>query len=176
MQIRIVGSDLHTIKTRFNSSSAKRPRSGEGFPAGRPVDDIDYVDDIDDPRTEGPRRRVRLESGTHEGARKPEGGGCDLRRMVVDVVDVVGSSKAGKGGKPPPPNRPIDYIDYVDDIDDPRTEGRRQRVRLESGTHGRPKAVGAGGIPDRRKAGEGGAASPAGRPHGIGRVPRQPSE
>ena len=77
MQIRIVGSDLHTIRIRFNSSSAKRPESGEGFPAGRPVDDIDYVDDIDDPRTEGRRRRVRLESGTPEDARNAEGEGCD---------------------------------------------------------------------------------------------------
>ena len=67
-------------------------------------------------------------------------------------------------GAASPANRPIDYIDYVDDIDDPRTEGRKRRVRLESGTpedarkaegggcdwsperprtHGRPKAKGA---------------------------------
>jgi hypothetical protein len=66
---------------------------GGGFPAGRPgddIDDIDDIDDVDDPRTEGRRRRVRLESGTPENARKAEGGGCDLRRRVVDVVDVVG--------------------------------------------------------------------------------------
>ena len=36
----------------------------------------DY-DDVDDPRKEGRRRRVRLESRTPEDARKAEGGGCD---------------------------------------------------------------------------------------------------
>jgi len=67
---------------------------GEAAPANRP---IDYIDDIDDPRTEGRRQRVRLESGTPEDARNAEGEGCALRRRVVDVVDVVGSSKADQG-------------------------------------------------------------------------------
>ena len=52
--------------------------------------------DIDDPRTEGRRRKVRAGSETPEGARKAEGEGCALRRRVVDVVDVVGSSKGGR--------------------------------------------------------------------------------
>ena len=65
-------------------------------PEGRPVDDIDDSDDIDDPRTEGRRRKVRAGSGTPESARKAEGEGCTLRRRVVDVVDVVVSSSGGR--------------------------------------------------------------------------------
>ena len=76
-------------------------RTRRGPKDGR-FDDIDDADDIDDPRTEGRRRRVRQVSRTPEGARKAEGGGCALRRGVVDVVDVVGSSKGRGRGRLPP--------------------------------------------------------------------------
>ena len=47
--------------------------SGASHPRSRPVDDIDDDDDIDDPRTEGRRRRVRPESGPPGRARRAEG-------------------------------------------------------------------------------------------------------
>ena len=64
---------------------------------------------------------------------------------------------AGKGGGFPARRSVVD-IDDIDDIDDPRTEGRRQRVRLESGT---PE--------DARKAEGGGCAGIPGRPRTHGR-------
>ena len=84
-------------------------------------------------RREGAARRTARARTTSRDAP------CDLRRGVVDVVDVVGSSKGRERGEAAPVNRPIDYIDYVDDIDDPRTEGRRGRVRPESGA--RPRTM-----------------------------------
>ena len=66
------------------------------------------------------------------------GAPCALRRGVVDVVDVVGSSKAGKGAASPA-GRPVDDIDDIDDVDDPRTEGRRRRVRPDSGPPARAR-------------------------------------
>ena len=130
MQIRIVGSDLHTIRTRFNSSSAKRPESGEGFPAGRPVDDIDYVDDIDDPRTEGPRRKRvggrgttwrpvdlatwfestgRQVGKTPEGpAREPRSGLRELRGLRVQKTGGRLAPPAGETG--PGPRRDLTRI------------------------------------------------------------------
>ena len=92
--------ELLVLANRFDwneMQSARRERGLHTFPCGR-FDDIDDADDDDEPRTEGRRRRVRLDSGTPEGARKAEGGGCALRRRVVDVVDVVGSSKGRRRG------------------------------------------------------------------------------
>ena len=78
------------------SSLSKGRGRGRLPPDGGRFDNIDDADDIDDPRTEGRRRKVRAGSGTPEGARKAEGEGGALRRRVVDVVDVVGSSKGGR--------------------------------------------------------------------------------
>ena len=89
---------LRVWRKVYHNGRVGGKRRNAAQPEVRPVDDIDDADDVDDPRTEGRRRRVRLDSGTPEGARKAEGGGCALRRRVVDVVDVVGSSKAGRGG------------------------------------------------------------------------------
>ena len=68
------------------------------------------------------------------------------------------STTAPRDGQAPraaqPEGRPVDDIDDADDIDDPRTEGRRRRVRLDSGTpkaHGRPKAEGATGFRGHQK-------------------------
>ena len=79
----------------------KRRNAPRGPKDGR-FDDIDDADDIDDPRTEGRRRRVRQVSRTPEGARKAEGGGCALRRGVVDVVDVVESVERPEKGTASP--------------------------------------------------------------------------
>ena len=42
---------VESVGRRF----CRRPGKGESSPEGRPVD---YIDDVDDPRTEGRRRRV----------------------------------------------------------------------------------------------------------------------
>ena len=47
-------------------------------------------------------------------------------------------------GEASPARRPVDDIDDADDIDDPRTEGRRRRVRPESGSRGARMAEGGG--------------------------------
>ena len=79
-------------KSTIRGLCGQAPQRGAARRCGR-FDDIDDADDIDDPRTEGRRRRVQTGSETPFRARKAEGGGCALRRRVVDVVDVVGSSK-----------------------------------------------------------------------------------
>ena len=47
----------------FVVSSTGRP-PGQTSPAQRRIDEIDDADEIDEPRTEGPRREVRPESAT----------------------------------------------------------------------------------------------------------------
>ena len=68
---------------RARCDKTKHSRTSD---ARQTVDDIDYFDDIDDPRTENRRRREQLDSGTPEGARNAEGEGSAGREAVPGAL------------------------------------------------------------------------------------------
>ena len=93
---RIIRGLARKWRNEHKNTRRARGRQAQKSRNLRPFEEIDDADDIDDPRTEGRRRKVRAGSGTPEGARKAEGEGCALRRRVVDVADVVASSSGGR--------------------------------------------------------------------------------